>query len=273
MKQGYKEMLANFPTPVVLNTYTCEGCKKVVKVTEMAISGGPDKGKIEKFFMGCKCEDIKLAVEVQENERKARMNYMMKRFNQSSLVNAALQKATFDNYQPTSPELNMAKQQMMSYVEFFDSEHAESILISGTYGTGKSHLSYSVAKGVIAKGHSALFLSVPKLLTKIKATYGKGSKFTEDELLDFIQAVDLLILDDMGAEYTNLQNSEDNWVTTKLFEIMDNRSGKHNIYTTNLSALQLEQKMGERNFDRIFPELTTIAMMGPSYRKRNLGGK
>lgn len=268
-----QELMQKVLKPVVINKHKCEGCKEDVTVTELAIGGGPDEGKVERFNLGCKCEDKKLAALAQENDRNAKMRAMAKKFDQSSLVNAALTKATFDNYNAPTEELNVAKQQMMAFAEFFDLNHVESLLITGSYGTGKSHLSYATAKAVMEKGHSALFLSVPKILTKIKATYGRDSRLTEDELLDYIQFVDLLVLDDLGAEYTNMNNQEDNWVITKLFEIMDGRSGKHNIYTTNLTSAQLEKKMGERNFDRVFPELTAIKMNGDSYRKRNARGK
>lgn len=265
---SYKQMLENFPAPVVLNTYDCEGCGQEVSVTEMAIAGGRDKGKIEKFYLGCRCGDRVLADRAIENDKKAKTNHMKGLFNQNSLVNESLKKATFDNYIPPTEALNFAKVQLQLFVKDFDPKNPQSFLLKGTYGTGKSHLSYATAKALLENQHSALFLSVPKLLTKIKETYNQGSKFSENDLLDFVARVDVLILDDLGAEYTNNRNQADNWVWTKLFEVVDGRSGKSTIYTTNLGSTELEQKVGTRNFSRIMDNAEIIVMDGKDYRRK-----
>lgn len=265
---SYKTMLENFPAPVVLDTYDCEGCGNEVKVTEMAIAGGPDKGKIEKFYLGCKCGDQILAAGVLENEKKAKINHFRKLFDQNSLVNEALKKATFDNYLPPTTELMAAKATIVEFVENFDPKNPQSLLLKGTYGTGKSHLSYATAKALLDQQNSSLFLSVPKLLTKIKESFNQGSKFSENDLLEFVSTVDVLILDDLGAEYTNKRNGDDNWVWTKLFEVVDGRSGKSTIYTTNLSSGELEQKVGSRNFSRIMDNVTVVPMHGKDYRRK-----
>ncbi|WP_249928329.1 ATP-binding protein [Niallia circulans] len=75
----------------------------------------------------------------------------------------------------------------------------QNLLFTGNYGTGKSHLSVSITKKLIEQGYECLFLSLPKLLTKIKQTYNKEG-ITEAELLQVIQRVDLLVFDDIGAE-------------------------------------------------------------------------
>lgn len=265
---SYKELLDNFPAPNVLNTYDCEGCGQLVTVTEMAIAGGPDKGKVEKFYLGCRCGDRILAERVLENEKKAKTNHVKGLFNQNSLVNESLKKATFKNYHPPTPELTGAKQTLMEFVSNFDPSSPKSFLLKGTFGTGKSHLSYATAKALLEAGYSTLFLSVPKLLTKIKETYNNGSKFSENDLLDFVAMVDVLILDDLGAEYTNNKNQSDNWVWTKLFEVVDGRAGKSTIYTTNLGSTELEQKVGTRNFSRIMDNAEVVLMNGKDYRRK-----
>lgn len=266
--KGIQEILKDLPKPVILSTYDCEGCGQQVNVTEMAIAGGPEKGKLERFYLGCKCEDQLIAGKVIENERKAKMNRAKDVFDQNSLVNQSLLKATFDNYDPPSLELDNAKRVVMQFIDNFNPLEGENLLLSGTYGTGKSHLSFSAAKALIANGHTALFLSVPKLLTKIKETYNSKAQFSENDLLNYIANVDLLVLDDLGAEYTNLRNDGDNWTWTKLFEVIDSRSGKHTIYTTNLSAVDLEAKVNPRNFSRIMENTGVVVMNGRDYRKK-----
>lgn len=267
--KGIQEILKDLPKPVILNTYECDGCGEKVSVTEMAIAGGPDKGKIERFYLGCKCVDRFLAERVIANERKAKMNRAKEVFDQNSLVNQSLLKATFANYEPPTEELSNAKRKLFVYVQEFNAKEGRNLLLTGTYGTGKSHLSFSAARQLMENGHTALFLSVPKLLTKIKETYNAKAQFSENDLLDYIANVDLLVLDDLGAEYTNKRNESDNWTQTKLFEVIDSRSGKHTIYTTNLSSAELEAKVNARNFSRIMENTEVVRMNGRDYRKKS----
>lgn len=263
-----KKIYDNFPEPVILSRYECYGCGEEVRVTEMAIVAGPDKGKVQKFYLGCKCEDKILAEKAILNEQKAKSNHVKVLFDQNSLVNQSLTKATFENYIPPNAELEKAKHQLVKYVNSFDPRLGKNLLLAGTYGTGKSHLSYATAKKLIDNGYSALFLSVPKLLTKIKDTYNSNSRFSENDLLEFVRTVDLLVLDDLGAEYTNIKGGADNWTWSKLFEVIDSRSGKHTIYTTNLSSPELEAKVNERNFSRIMDNTEVVKMNGRDFRKK-----
>lgn len=268
MLRGIQEMMHNMSKPNVLNSYQCEGCRQEVNVVEMPIAGGPDKGKVDRFFLGCKCEDMNLAKRVVANDRKAKSNRMREVFDQKSLVNKALLKATFENYNPPNLELSDAKKRVVAFVESFNPETPVNLLLVGTFGTGKSHLSYAATQYLISKGHSALFLSVPKLLTKIKETYSASASYSENDLIELVQNIDLLVLDDLGAEYTNAKAGADNWVWSKLFEIVDSRSGRHTIYTTNLTADALEKKVNTRNFSRIMEDTRVIKMNGKDYRRK-----
>lgn len=44
-----------------------------------------------------------------------------------------------------------------------------------------------------------------------------------------------MVFDDIGAE-----GEISGWGMQKLFEVIDQRAGKHNIYTTNLSSIEFE---------------------------------
>ncbi|MDY0394755.1 ATP-binding protein [Virgibacillus halophilus] len=111
------------------------------------------------------------------------------------------------------------------------------------------------------QGKECLFLSLPKLLTKIKETYNNKG-VTEDELLEVIKRVDLLVLDDLGAEHNT------DWAISKVFEILDDRSGKATIYTTNLNSEQLRERFNERNFSRLLENTKVIVMNGEDYRRK-----
>lgn len=247
------------PKERLLNEFECEGCYELVQQKEMIIPIGPKKGESILVNQGCKCADIELSRQAIALNKKLKANKMQRFFDDNSLVNKSLQKATLENYEPTSEELSKAKRQITNYINDFKGEG--NLLLHGNYGTGKSHLSIAVTKELIKKGHSCLFLSLPKLLTKIRDTYN-NDHMTEDKLLEHIQKVDLLVLDDLGAE----QQTE--WSNTKLFEIMDGRSGKSTIYTTNLGSKELREQMNERNFSRLMEDTEIVIMNGQDYRRK-----
>lgn len=247
------------PEQRVLNKFECDRCNEEVKETELVIPAGPRKGETIIANYGCKCPDIELGKRAIEINKNLRHRKMQKLFDENSLVNKSLQLATLENYIPTNDQLEKAKQSISNYINQFDG--TRNLLLHGSYGTGKSHLSIAVTKKLIEKGHSCLFLSLPKLLTKIRDTYNNKS-ITEDRLLEIIQRVDLLVLDDLGAE----QQTE--WSNAKLFEVMDGRAGKSTIYTTNLSSNELKAQMNERNFSRVMENTEIIIMNGNDYRRK-----
>ncbi|MEK4800687.1 ATP-binding protein [Oceanobacillus sp. FSL K6-0118] len=174
-------------------------------------------------------------------------------------MNESLKRATLENFESINAGLHEAKQKVLSYIDSFDKK--QNLLFTGSYGTGKSHLSVSITKKLMEQGYECLFLSLPKLLTKIKQTYNKEG-ITEAELLQVIQRVDLLVLDDIGAEQRTA------WSNSKLFEILDDRAGKSTIYTTNLNSRELKNHVSERNFSRMMERTNVIVMNGSDYRRR-----
>ncbi|WP_099157298.1 ATP-binding protein [Virgibacillus ndiopensis] len=256
------------PRQKLLGTYTCEGCGRSVEKKEMVIPMGPRKGETIIADIGCKCEDIRLVEQALRQRDQAKLRKIQQQFDNNSLINKSLQKATFTNYIPPNEDLRQVKSRLMQYTKEFDKDESSNLLLVGNYGTGKSHLAVAITKDLMEKGFTCLFLSVPKLLTKIKQTYNAASRFSESDILDLIERVDLFVLDDLGTEYTNNKTDNDNWTHTKLFEVLDNRSGKSTIFTTNLNSDRLGEKMNERNLSRILDGTEIIKMVGKDYRRR-----
>lgn len=246
--------------------HTCEGCGNEVIVVEASVLGGPDKGKLIRKVRGCVCWENEQARLAKEAQRKARISFMVDRYN---TVNPDLESATFENFKATSPVLLDALHLCQSYAELFELDEPRNLLFAGMFGLGKSHLSYAICKALRARGFVAVFVSVPKLLTIIKSTYNANSDFTEAELLDVLSKVDFLALDDIGAEKVRKEEEGDSWATEKLFEIIDGRSGRHTLYTTNLSSDDLARKVGPRNFSRMMMNTKPFKFEGADYRINN----
>lgn len=242
--------------------------------------GGPKKGQLKETRLGCKCEEQRLAKEAQEHLKRLKHSKAMKSFDRYSIVNQDLQQATFANYRPVNQSQREALEDAQSYVSKFDPNVLQgqkydpdrhpvmNLYFSGEPGLGKSHLAVSIANAVMEKGYPAVFISVPKLLRKIRNTYSKNSELSEDELFAALEDIPLLMLDDIGVENRN------DWVEEKLFDLIDNRQGKHTIYTSNISAEQLldkQQGYGNRDGSRILNRATSpIPLEGNNYRIQEL---
>lgn len=260
------------PQEKVIKEFVCDGCSESVIQKEMVIPIGPFKGETTIANYGCRCEDKKLVQNIIKQGKQNRMKKLHKIFEQNSLLNNSLKAASFKSYHPSTMELGEIKSRLMTYAKDFNPESGN-LLFVGNYGVGKSHLAVAITKQIMTKGFTCLFLSVPKLLTKIRQTYSGGTNFKEADILDLIADVDLFVLDDLGTEYTNVKDSADNWTHTKLFEVLDGRSGKPTIYTTNLTGKQLKEKVNDRNLSRIMDGTEVIEMDGPDYRKRGFIAK
>ncbi|MCM3761840.1 ATP-binding protein [Alkalihalobacillus oceani] len=248
----------------ILSRYQCKGCHEAVTVRAIMMPFGPMKGETVELTYGCRCEDLALAESVLKRRKQLEKERLYTLFDQNSLINADLQQVNFDTYEPKNPSQVQAKNVAEQYATDFSLTTAGNLLFTGTYGLGKSHLAVAVVKQLLKRGYSCLFISVPKLLTTLKATYNKNSDQSEDELLRGLEKTDCLVLDDIGAEHGNDQQGS--WSIAKVFEVVDSRLGKPTIFTTNLTGKELMQKVGARNFSRMMNKTEAITISGEDYR-------
>jgi DNA replication protein DnaC len=115
----------------------------------------------------------------------------------------------------------------------------EGMLLWGDCGTGKTHLAIAILKELVQqKGTRCLFRGYSALLKQLQATYNRqviadedtGVVLTEYSILRDITDVDVLVLDDLGAE----KSSE--WTLSMLYHVINERynQGRTTIITTNL---------------------------------------
>ena len=135
----------------------------------------------------------------------------------------------------------------------------------GGYGMGKTGLVAAMAHELIfgyKNTHNdsgeplfIRFVTVPDLLTELRATYNDKGQGTESEVLGSYRKPDILILDDIGAEHIKGSG----WVEDRLYQVIGHRHGdqKATWFTSNLSIKQLGERIGERIAWRI------VEMCGP----------
>src|SRR4051794_21727976 len=104
------------------------------------------------------------------------------------------------------------------------------IWFTGDTGTGKTTFAMLISKAALEADHTVAIYSLPRLLSTLRETYNEDSRFSLNELIDRLTSVDLLHVEDVGAE----QSSE--WVLEQLYTIVNTRyeDGKAILLTTNL---------------------------------------
>jgi DNA replication protein DnaC len=168
----------------------------------------------------------------------ARTAYLLKR----AEFPAQYDHCTLDNFDLEFPSatqtLNRALIAARKFVEQYPVEK-EGMLLRGSCGTGKTHLAIAILKELIQKKKvTCLFRGYSALLKQIQATYSRqviadedtGIVLTEYSILRDVTEVDLLVLDDLGAE----RSSE--WALSMLYHVINERYNARltTIITTNL---------------------------------------
>jgi DNA replication protein DnaC len=133
----------------------------------------------------------------------------------------------------------------------------------GDVGTGKTTLAMLVSKAALEAGHSVAIYSLPRLLTELRRTFDEGSRHTHVELLDRLTAVDLLHIDDLGAENTTT------WVLEELYSIINARYEEQRsvLVTTNVADPEkLREQIGLRTVSRLDEMCEDIPLFGHDRR-------
>jgi DNA replication protein DnaC len=143
---------------------------------------------------------------------------------------------------PSLPEPVVAE--VRRYVRELSTRLAEGrgLWLVGDVGTGKTTLAMIVSKAALEAGHSVAIYSLPRLLNLIRDEVGQDAGLLD--LLDRLASVDLLHIDDLGAQHTTP------WRLEQLYSIVDARyqASRAIVATTNLMPDELAQQMAGRAF-------------------------
>jgi len=133
----------------------------------------------------------------------------------------------------------------------------------GDVGTGKTTLAMLVSKAALEAGNSVAIYSLPRLLNEIRRTYDEGNDSSYVQLLDRLADVDLLHVDDLGAEKSSP------WVLEQLYAIVNARyeAERSMVITTNLDRGALVDQITERTVSRLEEMCDVIPVYGADHRQ------
>ena len=183
---------------------------------------------------------------------------------------AHLANKRFDTFNPQGASLDLHERHRQSLRNAY--ERAKSyaadpegwLVITGSYGCGKTHLAAAIANAQLEAGRRVLFVTVPDLLDHLRSGFSPEQTGEESEYIarfEEVRDVPILILDDLGIE------SPTPWAMEKLYQILNHRYNARlpTVITTNHNLDELEMRLRSRLFDLAVSDILVIT--APDYRQ------
>lgn len=170
-----------------------------------------------------------------------------------------------DGTHPLTSQENMRNilNKVKSFTELFD-KNGGNLLFYGETGLGKTFLSNCIAKALLDTQHTVLYQSAIHLFEDIcgDVIMKKGQNPGSQETYHYLYSCDLLIIDDLGTEFTN------SFVSSELYDILNTRmrERKSTLISTNLNLQELTDRYSTRITTRIFAEYQVCNFYGSNIR-------
>ena len=144
----------------------------------------------------------------------------------------------------------------------------QNLYFYGSSGTGKTFMASCIANNIASKGYNVIYQSAYKLF-QFMEDYKFCRVDRETALYDDIYNCDLLIIDDLGTEFSTA------YTCSVLFDILNSRllNEKSTIISSNLNLGSLEKKYTDRVHSRIVGNFEVLRFLGDDIRilKKQIG--
>ncbi len=145
----------------------------------------------------------------------------------------------------------------------------QNLLFTGSTGVGKTFLTNCIAKALIDRYFSVIYLTSQDLFEMTsRYKFGREPQEGAEEAFRQILECDMLIIDDLGTEVNNT------FVSSQLFYCINERINrqKGTIISTNLSMGMLRDTYSDRVTSRIMSHYAAIPLYGEDIRIRKTYG-
>lgn len=163
-----------------------------------------------------------------------------------------------------SPRERMAKilERCRDYADHFGPESG-SLLFLGRTGLGKTHLSLAIAGQAARQGATVLYSSAQAVIDRYeRLRFDRGPTPDDREFAQMAPRCDLLVLDDLGAEFSTAFSQ------SVLYNILNDRitAGLPVVLSSNLTLEQISAAYNERIASRILCGCTCFTFAGKDIR-------
>ena len=160
-------------------------------------------------------------------------------------------------------KIKLIYQLSVKFVNEFETNPVN-LLFYGKTGLGKTFMCNCIAKEILDMGHTVLYATAGKLFKTIEdARFNRDEMIDPAEQIDFFYSADLLIIDDLGTEFSTLATQ------SALFDIVNSRilERRPTIISSNLSLKDIEQQYSDRLVSRLQGNYEFIKFLGEDIRQ------
>ena len=132
----------------------------------------------------------------------------------------------------------------------------------GSSGLGKTHLSLAIASAALEKGLGVVYSPIQNLIQKLEKEH--FSYNSDTPILDDVLECDLLILDDLGTEFSTAYSQ------ALIYNIINSRilTSKPTIISTNLDVEEIALKYNNRVASRLIGSYDIKKFCGSDVRQQ-----
>lgn len=161
---------------------------------------------------------------------------------------ASIAESSFDNLDVDTQRQAAITECMKFCLDFNQDDTVKGLYLYGNMGVGKSRIVGAIAHELAQRSVAVALVYVPDFMEEVK---GAISTNTVSEKLDAIRDVDVLILDDIGAEPLTTWTRDE-----VLGPVLQRRmERKATLYTSNLTMSELERHLTNvKDFDKMEPQ-------------------
>lgn len=143
-------------------------------------------------------------------------------------------------------------------------KNSKNLLFMGKTGLGKTHLSMAIASEVVSKGFSVIYTSAHNMTASMEKERFKSSGSEVFESRSYFLDCDLLIIDDLGTEFST------GFSSSAIYDIINSRLilRRPVIISTNLSAYEFEEKYTPQITSRVFGCYDKLEFLGQDIRPK-----
>ena len=246
-----------------------------VKKCEMLVSKGYDPDYLTLKYRCNKCQDTGF---IGINKCSCYKPKQIKLYYQNSLLEDTLKEKNFDiktldavvgrgddKFSPRKNMDNIVSYVTSEYLPNFNNSNTN-LLFYGNPGSGKSYLSYCIAKELLDLGFLVVYKTSEELIRDLRDIKFNNNAKLEELLIE----CDLLIIDDLGAE------SKSDFSITELFNLINRKllRNKKMLISTNLSLPNITNIYSERIYSRLLGDFKLFKFYSDDIRiKLNLKNK
>ena len=239
---------------------------------------GIPKGYFTDIFKCSLCQDTGYAENIRCGCLKQRL---IDKYYDLSNVRGLLEEENFDTFdfkyysqnvnpaQGLSPYRNMQiiYKTALNFVQEFGcrGRKIQNLLFYGDTGLGKTFLCNCIAKDLLDAGYTVLYVTAPQIFKLVEEhRFNRDEEEEPNYAIDAVTDVDLLILDDLGAEFSTIVTS------AALFNIINQRllAKKPTVISSNLSPAELEAQYSDRIVSRFLGNYKMSKFYGDDIRAK-----